>query len=539
MLHPALRAAALLLPLACGCASVGSLARGGHTGEAWQLACEQHLNGTGSLAPDERDALRTAIHEHTTLAIQARASEPAGFFARIGPDILTKPAVVVQMSVAASAHPGAGIRVVPGLRLAAGAQSAWRGPLAWTYAGISVGTPDSSAHYNLLGALGDALAAVVGQNPMWRGTSSILPERVPGTAAVGTEAQIMAFSAIGPAGGNDCISRLGESCDSVLLLAPGTAKEPLRGDLQPLELGTEGPASGDALELHVVQMSAASRDITCDVAYTVAVPLPPGATLAARVQAALTSPLASPAAAATPPPPPDAALALIEQGHLTQACARLEKESFPDASFAERHDRALAMRALAAKMKLAVTARLRTTAEINAEIGAPLLHGETVPVAFSITLDGPELNRITADVSLHHDGTLWQSALRYPAAHDALRLLFGAGAGTGLPTYETATSARAGDPREPAAGLATPRLAMLDEACLYSIKNTCQATVPLARTAPILAPDTFSVQVRATFGQYGDCTLPMTWSAPLPPGAGLQERLSALFARGALALDIQ
>ncbi|EYF03097.1 Hypothetical protein CAP_6211 [Chondromyces apiculatus DSM 436] len=339
--------ATLLTALTTGCASIPTLVRDGQLDEAWLAACErEHSADRGArseevLDDDERQALRQALLSRTNATLTGRALGREAMHARLGHEVFPTDVTLLQLRLETSAHAGAGLR--PEARLRAGDRlwSAWEERDLWKLARVEPPTSGGIAGgYNLLGALADAVVAGLtlgAVDPQLRGTEKVLPDIVPGRPGTGTPLQQETLTVLSVREGECSIiqpARLGEPCEAVTILAPEPAPsdpfdplslDPLSLDplsLDPLSLdprprpfpAASAPSStapaptplppDDALLVRLVFEPDRRLERGCNLGTEVALPLPPGPDLAARVHALFASgPLDLIAAARRAPPP--------------------------------------------------------------------------------------------------------------------------------------------------------------------------------------------------------------------------------------------
>lgn len=270
-----------------------ALAREGRLPEAWQAVCKRDAKSTTSrsdlLSGEEREAIREAILKRTRGTFTARAISRDTLHERFGEAVFPRDMLLLVAHLDVSSHPGAGIDVTPQLRLGGDKLVRWWRRDVWDLAAVEPPTPASIGSYNIGGALLDAVVAglTLGAiDPQFRGQEDALPTVYPGRPSTGTPLQQDVLFQL-MADSDHCSSvhmaRLGHPCDAFYVMATG---KPTYPDVTPVPLDDALDAPpGDALLLRVEHQADRYLESSCNLGYTLVLPLPAGPDVASRVNA--------------------------------------------------------------------------------------------------------------------------------------------------------------------------------------------------------------------------------------------------------------
>ncbi len=229
------------------------------------------------------------------------------------------------------------------------------------------------------------------------------------------------------------------------------------------------------------------------------------------------------------------------------ACHTIDERRDLDASLRDRQELVQAYAAVDAMLPLRVSAEVVSIEAANARIGAPMLRGEVVPIVLTATLEGPhqkDVESFSLSLSFTHDGTEFSNIARPPGersaatrAPDVLRAMFGKNPSPPPPPRELRTTTELEQD-----GTARDYFHATDQAehlsyeanCLaYGGKTTCEAIVPLGRTAASEGPELVTARAFFTLPDgKRECFLLDERTQVLPPGATLEERIRLFFADG-------
>jgi hypothetical protein len=253
--------------------------------------------------------------------------------------------------------------------------------------------------------------------------------------------------------------------------------------------------------------------------------------LAAAIGGALTA-----GCAAAPPPPP--LTSLIASGQYMAVCNRVGYVSGDRDPASALHEAREGAALLSRQYRVTVLLSVETLESANKELGRPLLDGEIAPLAASVQSEGPMLDEITMDIAAREDGARWESIVKQRTLHDTLRVLFGAREGKLPPDDQRTTRSGRGLQHDYEEWrYASERLEKRNEGCRHPGGTMCSRWAPLARAAPSLGPDELLLSVAYWLKDSKDrCRFERLYAVPLPPGASLVERLTALAARGPMVL---